>query len=166
MFHQIEEFLQGWKHESATSLKLLETLTDASLAQKVSPEGRTLGYLAWHIVVCIGEMASKAGLPVRGPAEDSDAPETAAEIAAAYRDSAAQLTEAVSANWTDAILEEEINMYGEPWKKGFVLSVLLAHEVHHRGQMTVLMRQAGLKVPGVYGPSREEWASFGMPPAR
>jgi hypothetical protein len=30
--------------------------------------------------------------------------------------------------------------------------------------MTVLMRQAGLKVPGVYGPSREEWSQFGMQP--
>ncbi|MBI2416475.1 MAG: hypothetical protein HYV28_00920 [Ignavibacteriales bacterium] len=29
--------------------------------------------------------------------------------------------------------------------------------------MTVLMRQAGLKVPGAYGPSREEWAAYGMP---
>jgi hypothetical protein len=29
--------------------------------------------------------------------------------------------------------------------------------------MTVLMRQAGLVVPGVYGPAREEWAVYGMP---
>jgi uncharacterized damage-inducible protein DinB len=28
--------------------------------------------------------------------------------------------------------------------------------------MTVLMRQAGLKVPGIYGPSREEWVKIGM----
>lgn len=28
--------------------------------------------------------------------------------------------------------------------------------------MTVLMRQAGLVVPGIYGPSKEEWANFGM----
>jgi hypothetical protein len=26
-----------------------------------------------------------------------------------------------------------------------------------------LMRQAGLKVPGVYGPAREEWSLWGMP---
>jgi len=26
-----------------------------------------------------------------------------------------------------------------------------------------LMRQAGLKVPGIYGPSKEEWALMGMP---
>jgi len=38
------------------------------------------------------------------------------------------------------------------------------HQAHHRGQMTVLMRQAGMKVPGVYGPSKEEWSAFGMEP--
>jgi uncharacterized damage-inducible protein DinB len=30
--------------------------------------------------------------------------------------------------------------------------------------MTVLMREAGLDVPGVYGPARQEWAAFGMQP--
>jgi len=25
------------------------------------------------------------------------------------------------------------------------------------------MRQAGLKVPGIYGPAREEWAQYGLP---
>jgi uncharacterized damage-inducible protein DinB len=39
---------------------------------------------------------------------------------------------------------------------------LIQHQAHHRGQMTVLMRQAGLPVPGIYGPSKEEWANFGM----
>jgi hypothetical protein len=28
----------------------------------------------------------------------------------------------------------------------------------------VLMRQAGLEIPGLYGPSRQEWAAFGMKP--
>jgi uncharacterized damage-inducible protein DinB len=29
--------------------------------------------------------------------------------------------------------------------------------------MTVLMRQAGLRVPGIYGPAKEEWEEHGMP---
>jgi hypothetical protein len=29
--------------------------------------------------------------------------------------------------------------------------------------MTVLMRQAGLKVPGIYGPAKEEWSIYGAP---
>ena len=53
-------------------------------------------------------------------------------------------------------------MYGMSWKRGTTLSILVNHQAHHRGQMTVLMRQAGLMVPGVYGPAKEEWASMGM----
>jgi uncharacterized damage-inducible protein DinB len=54
-------------------------------------------------------------------------------------------------------------MYGDKWKRGQTLHALILHQAHHRGQMTVLMRQAGLPVPGIYGPSREEWEAFGMP---
>ena len=36
------------------------------------------------------------------------------------------------------------------------------HQTHHRDQMTVLMRLQDIKVPGVYGPSKEEWAQYGM----
>jgi len=54
-------------------------------------------------------------------------------------------------------------MYGEKWARGVTLHILLVHEIHHRGQMTVLMRQAGLKVPGVYGPAKEEWTQYKMP---
>lgn len=55
-------------------------------------------------------------------------------------------------------------MYGETWAIGVTLSALIDHQIHHRGQMTVLMRQAGLKVPGIYGPSREDWSQIGMEP--
>ena len=63
----------------------------------------------------------------------------------------------------DENLDEEVNMYGEMWKNGSTLTILVTHQIHHRGQLTVLMRQAGLKVPGFYGPAREEWTAYGMP---
>jgi uncharacterized damage-inducible protein DinB len=66
--------------------------------------------------------------------------------------------------WSDATLEVEDDMYGERWPRGATLQSLVVHQAHHRGQMTVLMRQAGLRVPGVYGPAREEWTAYGMPP--
>ena len=69
---------------------------------------------------------------------------------------------ALENKWTDASLDEEIPMYGQIWKKGNILSSLILHQAHHRGQITVLMRQAGLKVPGVYGPAKEEWAAMNM----
>ena len=69
----------------------------------------------------------------------------------------------VKSQWKDEDLEEEVNMYGEMWKKGTVLSVLMKHQAHHCGQLTILMRLEGHKVQGVYGPSKEEWQLMNMP---
>jgi uncharacterized damage-inducible protein DinB len=163
MYRTVADFLQDWSQERESTLKMMERLTDASLGQRIDHEGRTLGFLAWHITMTLDEMLSRVGLIVGGPAHDSPPPDQAAEIVATYERLSKAVLDQMSGTWNDEDLLEEVNMYGEPWKKGVVLSSLVRHEAHHRGQMTVLMRQAGLTVPGVYGPSREEWAAYGMP---
>jgi uncharacterized damage-inducible protein DinB len=100
---------------------------------------------------------------VTGPGHKEPVP-AAAKIAGAYETTARSLLEAIKKEWTDATLSVVDDMYGEKWPRGLTLQILIDHEVHHRGQMTVLMRQAGLVVPGIYGPAREEWAGFGAPP--
>ncbi len=162
MFRSLQDFQAAWSHESGNTARLLEALTDASLRQPVEPGGRTLGRIAWHIVLTLGEMSKQAGLSFQAPAENAPQP-PAALLASEYRRTAAALGEAVAAQWQDAMLADEIPMYGETWTRGATLDALIKHEAHHRGQLTVLMRQAGLKVPGVYGPAREEWAQYGMP---
>jgi uncharacterized damage-inducible protein DinB len=164
MFNSIAEFTSAWKAESANTQKIMNALTDASLAQKVTPEGRSLGRLAWHVVQTLGEMGGHAGLKVEAASEKTPQPATAAAIADAYKAGAAAVEKAVTTAWTDADLAGEIDMYGEKWTRAMSLRALMSHEIHHRGQMTVLMRQAGLKVPGVFGPSREEWVAYGMAP--
>jgi uncharacterized damage-inducible protein DinB len=104
-------------------------------------------------------------LEVAGPSHDALAPTTAKAIVAAYETASKAVADGVAA-WSDATLEVEDEMYGERWPRGLTLHSLVVHQAHHRGQMTVLMRQAGLKVPGVYGPAREEWTAFGMQPPR
>jgi len=49
MFRTVAEFTEAWKYESGSTLKIMQALSDQSLAQKVTPEGRSLGRLAWHI---------------------------------------------------------------------------------------------------------------------
>jgi uncharacterized damage-inducible protein DinB len=161
MYRRIDDFTTAWGRETDATLKLLRACTDASLAQRVAPAGRTLGRIAWHVAQTLPEMLGHSGLPVRGPAEDAPIPKAAA-IAEAYASAAAAVGEAVRGAWTDAMLGERVPMYGEQWMRGEVLASLVAHQAHHRGQMTVLMRQAGLPVPGIYGPAAEEWASMGM----
>ena len=163
MLRKIEDFTKDWAYEAEMTGKVLRALTDESLGQKVSEDGRDLGFLGWHLTQTLGEMLGLVKLTIDAPAHDLPRPDAAAEIADAYEKAAASVTEQVSANWTDETLLEEDSMYGDTWARGLTLFYLITHQAHHRGQMTVLMRQAGLAVPGVYGPSREEWAAFGAP---
>jgi len=160
----ISDFEQTWSNEIEATQKILKHLTDKSLGQRVDSDSRTLGRLAWHIVTTISEMMSKTGLVLAGPHPEAPVPATAKEIFRAYSDAAISLLEQVKKNWTDSTLEIKDNLYGEMWARGNTLAALILHQTHHRGQMTVLMRQAGLDVPGVYGPARQEWAAFGMKP--
>lgn len=163
MLRKIEDFQKGWAYEAEMTGKVLNTLTDASLDQKVTPDGRSLGFLGWHLTQTLGEMLGLVGLKIDAPAFDQECPKTAAEIAATYEKAARSVTDEINANWTDETLLQTDEMYGETWARGLTLFYLIAHQAHHRGQMTVLMRQAGLPVPGVYGPAKEEWAAMGAP---
>jgi uncharacterized damage-inducible protein DinB len=166
MYHCIEDFTTDWKYESEATLKLFRVLTDSSLGQKVTPDGRSLGFLAWHIVLTLGEMGQRMGMRVECPHEDAPEPRASAEIAALFETAARSVENDVRDRWTDGSFPEMIDMYGEKWSRGQALTSMVKHQIHHRAQMTVLMRQAGLKVPGIYGPSREEWSQFGMAPQK
>jgi uncharacterized damage-inducible protein DinB len=134
MFRRIDDFDAVWRNEREGTLKTLRALNDASL-----------------------------GLKVEAPEEKAPQPATAAAIADAYHAASESLATTVKQTWSDSDLLVEIDMYGERWTRGKALWALVAHEIHHRAQMTVLMRQANLRVPGIYGPSKEEWVSYGMP---
>jgi Uncharacterized protein conserved in bacteria len=165
MFNTINEFVEDWKNESDATLKILNALTDESLNQKVYDEGRSIGFLAWHIVTSAGEMMNRTGLSVKAY-DENETPAKAKEITDAYKETAGSLTAEVTGKWNDESLKKEVDMYGEMWLNAVTLEVLVRHQIHHRAQLTVLMRQAGLKVPGIYGPSKEEWAQMGMPPMK
>lgn len=164
MFTTIADFESLWREEADKTLLVLDRLTDASLAHATDPEGRTIGRLAWHITESVSEMPAEAGLEgIDGPREDSHVPIHARDIRDAYARTSDSFLAALRAGWTDTSLLEEVPMYGETWTKRGVLVCLLMHQAHHRGQLTVLMRQSGLTVPGLYGPTREDWAQMGVP---
>lgn len=161
MFRRTADFAAQWPAERESTLKVFNNLTDDALGMTI-PGGRSLGLLAWHITGTFREMLGRAGLAPDGPEMGDPVPATAAVIAGAYERASASVLSQVTSQWTDEMLEDMLDMYGDQWSRGMVLEALIRHEAHHRGQMTVLMRQAGLTVPGVYGPAREEWAQWGM----
>jgi uncharacterized damage-inducible protein DinB len=162
MYTSISEFIEDWNQEAASTQKVLDALTDGSLQQAVSPDDRTLGRIAWHVVTSTPEMLNEFGITVENVENSSTVPSSAKEIADTFRKVSEDNMDAVKKQWTDASLKEMKNVFGMEMQKAVTLSLLIKHIIHHRGQMTVLMRQAGLNVPGVYGPSRNEWSQMGM----
>jgi uncharacterized damage-inducible protein DinB len=163
MYRKLEDFINDWTIESESTLKVFNNLTDESLTKKVGENVRTAGKLAWHITTAIGEMAHRTGLNFKTVEAESDIPATAKEIVDAYKEASENLLGAIKSNWNDETLIIEDDMYGEMWKRGMTLGVIISHQIHHRAQLTVVMRLNGLKVPGVFGPSKEEWTNYGMP---
>jgi uncharacterized damage-inducible protein DinB len=162
MYNLISDFIKEWESESRATLKILRNLTDESLVCRSYNEGRPLGRIAWHITSSVSEMGRMLGLDITGIDEKTSYP-SAAVMVSLYEKVSDELSSGVT-GWNDEMLMDELSMYGENWTRGFTLQVLIKHQIHHRGQMTILMRQAGLKIPGVYGPSKEEWAEYNMQP--
>lgn len=164
MFRTIADFSNLWKDETQATQRTLDALTDASLAQKIDDDHRTLGRVAWHVTGTVKEMMERTGLKIDGPGEHDPVPASAKTIAETFARSAQSLADAVRTNWTDDSLKMMDNMYGDKWSRGHTLLFLITHQAHHRGQMNVLMRQAGLRAPAIYGPAREDWAKYQMQP--
>lgn len=164
MYISLVEFINDWKNESSATLKLFDVLTDASLNQKVTPGGRTLGKLAWHIIETIPDMMKQSGIEITGVEFNSEVPKNAQEIRNTYQKISEQFVEKIQKQWNDDKLKEVIDLFGEKWSIEMSLVMLVRHEIHHRAQMTILMRQAGINIPGIYGPSKEEWTAYGQEP--
>lgn len=166
MFRRIEDVCSVLQAEGKLTLTVLESIPDTAMHQAVHPEHRDLTRMAWHLVETLIEMPGRLGLTIEGASllqsgHMAEPPVTMTAIRETYARCSASLLKAL-ADWSDSDLEREDDMYGDTWKRGFSLWVLVTHQVHHRGQMTVLMRQAGLKVPDIYGPAKEGWAAYGM----
>lgn len=164
MLRTIADFERLWAFESGQTLNVMKAVTDETMNQAVVAGHRTLARLGWHIATTIPEMCSRTGLKFTKLDAEAPLPETAKEISETYAAAAAELLELIKKNWTDQSLLDENEMYGEKWPNGSTLLILIKHEIHHRAQMTVLLRQAGLKVPSIYGPAYEGWAEYGGTP--
>lgn len=167
MFRRVEDFKEIWRAEAAKTGAVLAAIPDAALGQAVNAEHRDLRRMAWHLVESAVEMPAQVGIRMPAfPLVDGrlgDPPATMAELAATYAKVAETLADHIG-SWNNAELGRSFACYGETWSGGFLLWVLVTHQTHHRGQMTVLMRQAGLTVPDIYGPAKEGWAAYGMEP--
>ena len=164
MYKTIEDFIDDWKEEAESTIKVFEKVDDAEIKNKVNDNVRTLGKIAWHITQTLTEMPASAKIISEDALENRDVPESIKIIIDKYEQHSGELVNSLKENWKDSDLTEIVELYNQKWKRSKVLSVLIKHQIHHRAQMTVIMRLLNTKVPGIYGPAKDEWSEYGMEP--
>ncbi|OHX50699.1 DinB family protein [Cytobacillus oceanisediminis] len=162
MYITISDFLNEWNREAMLTQKVLDGLTDDSLQQQVYPEGRTLGRIAWHFTTNIPDYLSHFGLKMEKAENEENVPASAKEIADTFKKLSEEAAQAIQQQWTEDTLSQTQNSFGREKTNAQILMGLIKHIVHHRGQLTILIRQAGLKPFGVYGPPKEDWINLGV----
>jgi uncharacterized damage-inducible protein DinB len=164
MFTRVEDFAAEWTSEAELTASVLDALTDDSLGQEVIEGRRTLRQIAWHLVRSLHFMTT-LGLVFDAPSGGEEVPASAALIASEYRRISRDLLHAVRTQWNCETLHESVMIHKEAWLNGSSLRYAIMHQSHHRGQMTVLMRQAGHRLLNVYGPTYDAWIEKGIAPS-
>jgi uncharacterized damage-inducible protein DinB len=159
MRNELETFIEIWERETAKTIKLLESLPRQEYDYRPDPEGRSLGELAWHLAEpeAHGPFAiERGGFSREARPAGIERPRSIEELAPAFGrvhgDAAERLSKLVPDD-----LERSIPFFtGPPITVRAVLwDFMLLHGIHHRGQLSMMARQAGGQPISLYGPTRE-----------
>ena len=159
----IDGMLQELEQEARTTRRVLERVPDDRLTWRPHPKARTLGELAMHVATTPGGVARlSATSPAQAPDFTGDpAPARAADLLPAL-DRSVEDAETVLRGFDDAalaatwrLIRGDRELLAMP-RGALLRSVMLNHWYHHRGQLTVYLRELGVAVPSVYGPSADE----------
>ena len=159
----IDDLVQELEHEAQATRRVLERVPQEKLHWKPHPKSMTLGQLAMHVANlpgAIAEISTRPSFDVQTPIPRPDANSTS-EVLRAFDDSMSRARTHLR-SMKDAELATPWRMMNgnqELWaipRAAFLRSVMLNHWYHHRGQLTVYLRETGALVPAVYGDSADE----------
>jgi len=159
----IDGMLQELEQEAQTTRRVLERVPGSQLAWRPHEKARTLGQLALHVAIVPGGVAEliASPSPAQAPTFTDPSPDSASELVPALDQSIAKARQvlggmddaALMATWR--MMQGERELFAVP-RMALLRSIMLNHWYHHRGQLTVYLRQLGLPVPSIYGPSADE----------
>ena len=158
-----QQFLDGFKRETATTLRVLKAYPADKLDLRPSPRSQTARDLAWLFVMeqNLAQKALTAGFDwSTPPPKQPAAPDSLDAIIKAIEDANTRMIALVEKT-PDAQLGETVKFFTGPKTLGDIPKIdflwfLLCDQIHHRGQLSVYLRMADGKVPSIYGPSGDE----------
>ena len=159
----IDGMLQELEQEAETTRRVLERVPDNQLFWRPHEKARTLGELALHVAMVPGAVAELVATQstVQAPQFTDPSPKSAAELIPALDESIAKAKKALGgmddvalmATWR--MMQGERELFAVP-RVALLRSIMLNHWYHHRGQLTVYLRELDVPIPSIYGPSADE----------
>jgi uncharacterized damage-inducible protein DinB len=158
----VERFLQELEQEAQTTRRVLERVPADRLGWKPHDKSMSLGQLALHIASVPGAIAEITQIsPFPVPKFEQPSAKTAAELVPALEQSLAkarsilQILDDADLAKIWRVVDGEREVMAVP--VGAALrALMLNHWYHYRGQLSVYLRQVGVSVPSIYGPSADE----------
>lgn len=146
---------QQIQQEWMTTVKVLEAVPEGSKNWKPAPDSRSAWDLAVHL--CRSDVWFLNGVLTSnfapGP-QDPPAP-TVTGLVGWYKGEMPKLLERVLA-MDPAKLAGLVDFFGMKMPNAHFLVWQVAHNAHHRGQLSTYLRPMGAKVPSIYGGSFDE----------
>ena len=159
----VDSILMELDHEAKTTRRVLERVPSDKLAWQPHPKSMSLGKLAMHTAGTPGTIAGFVSAPTFAMSGDFQQPVASStqEILAAHDASIAKSKEVLNglddatalSTWT--LTAGGKTMLSMP-RIGVVRSIMLNHWYHHRGQLSVYLRELDVPLPSIYGPSADE----------
>jgi uncharacterized damage-inducible protein DinB len=148
-------FRERHRLEAAITAKVLRAMSPDMLDFRPHPESSTIAVIAWTMVRCLCicnrlTYSSVAEIPRDSP------PEYEALLAAfenETRELNVRLLEMTQRDWEAERTVKAGNRILLQQPLGTSLWLFHVDSIHHRGQLSVLLRPLGAKVPSIYGPS-------------
>lgn len=158
--NEVTRFINVWEQESAKTVGLLKSLPRDKYDFRPDAGGRSLGELAWHLAegdayITFGIEQGQFDFGVK-PA-GIERPRSIDELAPAFERVHRDALERVK-KLTPEDLERTLAFFtlGPLPIRDLLWSLVLMHNIHHRGQLVLMCRLAGGTPPGVFGPTREQ----------
>ena len=159
----VDGLLQELEAEAETTRRVLERVPGDQLSWRPHEKARTLGELAMHVAIVPGAVAELFGgpSPAQAPQFQDPSLKSTAELIPALDQSIAKAKKAVGGMddatilGTFRLMQGDREIFAVP-RVALLRSVMLNHWYHHRGQLTMYLRQLGAPVPSIYGPSADE----------
>ena len=158
----ITTLLEELEQETATTRRVLERVPGDRLAWKPHAKSMSLGQLALHVASvpgAIAEMSSQS--PFQVPEFVQPSATDASELIPALERSVAkarnilQSMQDTELSGTWRLVDGDREIMALP-VGALLRSLMLNHWYHHRGQLSVYLREVGVPVPSIYGPSADE----------